>query len=289
MICISAKATMQTFPCGHRVVCRKCFVKTIQVAVSQRMLPLRCVVCRTRILRLNVPGTGKDAPAPDPATTTATVPGSTSVTTGAKRGTGRDSGSRPANRRSSHLVVKKSQKPTSAAMVSRATPSAGETGGTSLTVRGMGGGVLLSSRSLRSIDEREEEEDEDDDVASIPPLSPACDEADSVGHEDLRLLLPTPHSSPPSASFVTRSGSRRLIISNDADQADDSRVVASSASSSPSTVESVVELSSPSVMTGKSVTSPSARDSKPKSQMNRFLLPSFFKRLLIRRDLLSRC
>lgn len=43
---------MQTFPCGHRVVCRRCFVKTIQVAVSQRMLPLRCVICRTKILKL---------------------------------------------------------------------------------------------------------------------------------------------------------------------------------------------------------------------------------------------
>uniref|UniRef100_T1K179 RING-type domain-containing protein n=1 Tax=Tetranychus urticae TaxID=32264 RepID=T1K179_TETUR len=52
VICISAKATMQTFPCGHRVVCRKCFVKTIQVAVSQRLLPLRCVICRAKILRL---------------------------------------------------------------------------------------------------------------------------------------------------------------------------------------------------------------------------------------------
>ena len=43
---------MQTFPCGHKVVCRKCFVKTIQVAVSQRQLPLRCVICRTKILKL---------------------------------------------------------------------------------------------------------------------------------------------------------------------------------------------------------------------------------------------
>jgi hypothetical protein len=43
---------MQTFPCAHRVVCRRCFVKTIQVAVSQRLLPLRCVVCRTKILKL---------------------------------------------------------------------------------------------------------------------------------------------------------------------------------------------------------------------------------------------
>ncbi|CAG2163492.1 unnamed protein product [Oppiella nova] len=52
VICISAKATMQTYPCGHRVVCRKCFVKTIQMVVSQRMLPLRCVICRSKILRL---------------------------------------------------------------------------------------------------------------------------------------------------------------------------------------------------------------------------------------------
>lgn len=52
VICINARATMQTSPCGHRVVCRKCFVKTIQSAVAQRLLPLRCVICRTRINRL---------------------------------------------------------------------------------------------------------------------------------------------------------------------------------------------------------------------------------------------
>ncbi|XP_066137963.1 uncharacterized protein [Euwallacea fornicatus] len=52
VICINAKATMQTAPCEHQVVCRKCFVKTIQIAVSQRLLPLRCVVCRAKILRL---------------------------------------------------------------------------------------------------------------------------------------------------------------------------------------------------------------------------------------------
>ncbi|XP_071543701.1 uncharacterized protein [Panulirus ornatus] len=61
VICVNAKATMQTFPCGHRVVCRKCFVKTIQVAVSQRLLPLRCVVCRAKILRLRQ---ARDAPFP---------------------------------------------------------------------------------------------------------------------------------------------------------------------------------------------------------------------------------
>lgn len=39
-------------PGGHQVVCRRCFVKTIQSAVSQRLLPLRCVICRARISRL---------------------------------------------------------------------------------------------------------------------------------------------------------------------------------------------------------------------------------------------
>lgn len=43
---------MKTLPCGHCVVCRKCFVKTIQTAITDRCLPLRCVVCRTKILKL---------------------------------------------------------------------------------------------------------------------------------------------------------------------------------------------------------------------------------------------
>lgn len=52
VICITSRATMKTLPCGHQVVCRRCFVKTIQSAVAQRLLPLRCVICRARINRL---------------------------------------------------------------------------------------------------------------------------------------------------------------------------------------------------------------------------------------------
>ena len=55
---MSARATMQTLPCGHKVLCRTCFVKTIQVAVSQRCIPLKCVVCRSRIIKLKQPGAG---------------------------------------------------------------------------------------------------------------------------------------------------------------------------------------------------------------------------------------
>ncbi|ELU00625.1 hypothetical protein CAPTEDRAFT_206592 [Capitella teleta] len=56
VVCLASKATMQTFPCGHKVVCRKCFIKTIQVAVTTRSLPLTCVVCRTKILKLKQTG-----------------------------------------------------------------------------------------------------------------------------------------------------------------------------------------------------------------------------------------
>lgn len=66
VICMSAKATMQTFPCGHTVICRKCFIKTIQVAVSQRCLPLKCVICRTRILKLRQSATVKMPTAKNP-------------------------------------------------------------------------------------------------------------------------------------------------------------------------------------------------------------------------------
>ncbi|KRX68839.1 hypothetical protein T09_4455 [Trichinella sp. T9] len=52
VVCLSGKASLQTFPCGHMVLCRRCFVKTIQVALDERQLPLRCIICRSRIVRL---------------------------------------------------------------------------------------------------------------------------------------------------------------------------------------------------------------------------------------------
>jgi len=49
---MSAKATMQTLPCRHRVVCRKCFIRTIQSAIADHSLPLKCIVCRASVLKL---------------------------------------------------------------------------------------------------------------------------------------------------------------------------------------------------------------------------------------------
>ncbi|KAF7267049.1 hypothetical protein GWI33_019654 [Rhynchophorus ferrugineus] len=80
VICIHAKATMQTSPCGHQVVCRKCFVKTIQIAVSQRLLPLRCVICRAKILRLKTgPMFPTSASGYSMASRTSSVPASDSL------------------------------------------------------------------------------------------------------------------------------------------------------------------------------------------------------------------
>ncbi|KAJ7386180.1 hypothetical protein OS493_010573 [Desmophyllum pertusum] len=53
IVCNSAKAIIQTYPCKHKVLCRRCFVKTLQVAVNDLNLPLKCVVCRTRIQTLD--------------------------------------------------------------------------------------------------------------------------------------------------------------------------------------------------------------------------------------------
>lgn len=55
VICLSARVTIEVLPCGHKVVCRKCFIKTIQTAILQRSLPLKCIVCRSKILKINNP------------------------------------------------------------------------------------------------------------------------------------------------------------------------------------------------------------------------------------------
>lgn len=67
---------MKTYPCGHCVVCRLCFVKTIQSAVTDRRLPLKCVVCRTKILKLKQqrPRPSSHPRSRAPSTTTTAVP-----------------------------------------------------------------------------------------------------------------------------------------------------------------------------------------------------------------------
>ncbi len=52
MVCCAARAVMEVSPCGHQCQCRLCFVQNIQEAVAKRELPLRCLICNAKILRV---------------------------------------------------------------------------------------------------------------------------------------------------------------------------------------------------------------------------------------------
>jgi len=50
--CGECRAVMQVSPCGHQALCRLCFIKNIQQAVTTRQLPLCCVLCHCKIQRV---------------------------------------------------------------------------------------------------------------------------------------------------------------------------------------------------------------------------------------------
>lgn len=50
--CRRSRAVMQVSPCSHQALCRLCFLKNIQEAVATRNLPLCCVLCQCKILRV---------------------------------------------------------------------------------------------------------------------------------------------------------------------------------------------------------------------------------------------
>ena len=49
---------MKTF--NVQVVCRQRFVRTIQMAVAQKRLSLKCILCRAKVLRIKQDHRGKD-------------------------------------------------------------------------------------------------------------------------------------------------------------------------------------------------------------------------------------
>lgn len=52
VVCCHSRAVMQVAPCGHQAQCRLCFVHNIQDAVANRNLPLRCLICGSKIIRV---------------------------------------------------------------------------------------------------------------------------------------------------------------------------------------------------------------------------------------------
>ncbi len=51
-VCCQSRSVMQVAPCGHQALCRLCFVRNIQEAVASRDLPLKCLICGTKIIRV---------------------------------------------------------------------------------------------------------------------------------------------------------------------------------------------------------------------------------------------
>ena len=65
MVCCQARSVMQVSPCGHQSLCRLCFVHNIQEAVAARDLPLKCLLCGAKIIRVknnSKAGQGTDHP-----------------------------------------------------------------------------------------------------------------------------------------------------------------------------------------------------------------------------------
>ncbi len=65
-VCCQSRSVMQVAPCGHQALCRLCFVRNIQEAVASRDLPLKCLICGTKIIRVKNnargPGSGNEHP-----------------------------------------------------------------------------------------------------------------------------------------------------------------------------------------------------------------------------------
>ncbi len=60
VVCCQARAVMQVAPCGHQSQCRLCFVHNIQEAVASRQLPLRCLLCNAKIMRVKNNSAGNE-------------------------------------------------------------------------------------------------------------------------------------------------------------------------------------------------------------------------------------
>ena len=63
VVCCQARSVMQVSPCGHQALCRLCFVHNIREAVASRDLPLKCLLCGSKIIRVkNNSRGGQDHP-----------------------------------------------------------------------------------------------------------------------------------------------------------------------------------------------------------------------------------
>uniref|UniRef100_A0A914D7I6 RING-type domain-containing protein n=1 Tax=Acrobeloides nanus TaxID=290746 RepID=A0A914D7I6_9BILA len=48
-ICLTARASVRAYPCGHQVFCRKCGVRLVQVLMETQSEKMNCLLCRREI------------------------------------------------------------------------------------------------------------------------------------------------------------------------------------------------------------------------------------------------
>uniref|UniRef100_A0A914LET0 RING-type domain-containing protein n=1 Tax=Meloidogyne incognita TaxID=6306 RepID=A0A914LET0_MELIC len=51
-ICLTQRATVRTYPCGHQVFCRLCAITLIQTLYKSGSEEMRCIICRVNIIAL---------------------------------------------------------------------------------------------------------------------------------------------------------------------------------------------------------------------------------------------
>lgn len=49
LTCVTRRACIQSYPCGHKALCEKCFVKFLQINYSEGKYPITCVYCRSPV------------------------------------------------------------------------------------------------------------------------------------------------------------------------------------------------------------------------------------------------
>lgn len=49
VICVTRRACIRSYPCGHKVLCEKCFVKLLQINYLEGKYPVTCVFCRSPV------------------------------------------------------------------------------------------------------------------------------------------------------------------------------------------------------------------------------------------------
>ncbi|KAL7078219.1 hypothetical protein ACQ4LE_002079 [Meloidogyne hapla] len=69
-ICLTQRASVRTYPCGHQVFCRLCAITLIQTLYKSGSEEMRCIICRVNIAALRHQKESRRVNPPKPITAT---------------------------------------------------------------------------------------------------------------------------------------------------------------------------------------------------------------------------